>query len=84
MTERDGDCHRLGVRRLLPELTERDEGPLQTPSGEANATVRRGKGESGMMHSNLGDPSGNFRWESWDSGEDHIANPKEFYDLFWE
>jgi hypothetical protein len=53
------------------------------PEG-VEATIRRGLSFNGNIHSNLGDSSGRFLWEPWDSGLNRIPSPAYYYGLYWE
>jgi hypothetical protein len=51
----------------------------------ANATVRRrGAVNAEDGHSNLGDATGKFKWESYDGGADHIPKPAGYYGLYFK
>jgi hypothetical protein len=55
------------------------------PSSDASGSIRRGisNSGSGLMHSNFGDSSGRFVWESWNGGSNRIDNPVGYYSLYW-
>jgi len=50
------------------------------PPTDAQAVIRIRLGDD---HYNLGDSSGNFRWESWNGGDDRIKTPYKYRGLYF-